>query len=68
MPHPSGYPTYQLLLRAAIALFPGEPARAGNWLSALCAAAAVALFADLAGRMLAQIVSGGTTVSTEKLS
>ena len=42
MPHPSGYPTYQLLLRAAIALFPGEPARAGNWLSALCAAAAVA--------------------------
>jgi hypothetical protein len=57
VPHPSGYPTYQLLLRAAIAIFPGEPARAGNWLSALCAAAAVALFADLAGRMLAQIVS-----------
>ena len=53
VPHPSGYPTYQLLLRAAIALFPGEPARAGNWLSALSAAAAVALFADLAGRMLA---------------
>ena len=56
VPHPSGYPTYQLLLRAAIALFPGEPARAGNWLSALCAAAAVALFADLAGRMLAHSV------------
>jgi hypothetical protein len=55
VPHPSGYPAYQLLLRAAIALFPGEPARAGNWLSTLCAAAAVALFADLAGRMLAQI-------------
>ena len=55
VPHPSGYPTYQLLLRVVIAIFPGEPARAGNWLSALCAAAAVALFADLAGRMLAQI-------------
>ena len=57
MPHPSGYPTYQLLLRVAIALFPGEPARAGNWPSALCAAAAVGLFADLAGRMLARMVS-----------
>ena len=34
VPHPSGYPTYQLLLRTAVALFPGEPARAGNWLSA----------------------------------
>ena len=55
VPHPSGYPIYQMLLRAAIFLYPGEPARAGNWLSALCAAAAVALFADLAGRMLAQI-------------
>ena len=57
VPHPSGYPTYQLLLRAAIALFPGEPARAGNWLSALCAAVAVGLFADLAGRMLVRMVS-----------
>ena len=55
VPHPSGYPTYQLLLRTAVALFPGEPARAGNWLSALCAAAAAALCADLAGRMLARI-------------
>ena len=51
-PHPPGYPTYQLLLRAAIALFPGEPARAGNWLSALCAAMATALLADLARRSL----------------
>jgi hypothetical protein len=57
VPHPSGYPLYQLLLRGAIASFPGEPARAGNWLSALCAAIAVALFADLAGRMLARIYS-----------
>jgi hypothetical protein len=52
VPHPSGYPTYLLLLRGIIAVFPGEPARAGNWLSALCAAAAVALFADLVRRML----------------
>ena len=57
VPHPSGYPVYQLLLRAAIAVFPGEPARAGNWLSALCAVVAVTLFADLAGRMLARIAS-----------
>jgi hypothetical protein len=57
VPHPSGYPAYQLLLRAVLALYPGAPARAGNWLSALCAAAAVALFADLAGRMLMQIAS-----------
>ena len=52
VPHPPGYPTYQLLLRAAIALFPGEPARAGNWLSALCIAVAAGLLADLARRML----------------
>jgi hypothetical protein len=52
VPHPSGYPTYQLLLRTALALFPGEPARAGNWLSALCAAAAVALLADTTVRLL----------------
>jgi hypothetical protein len=65
VPHPSGYPIYQMLLRAAIVLFPGEPARAGNWLSALCAAVAVVLFADLAGRMLAQIVSGGTKYLSE---
>jgi hypothetical protein len=58
VPHPPGYPTYQLLLRAAIALFPGEPARAGNWLSALCAAAAVALLADLARRT--SYAGGGT--------
>jgi len=53
VPHPTGYPTYQLWLRAAIALYPGEPARAGNWLSALAAACAVGLLADLARRVLA---------------
>ena len=52
VPHPTGYPTYQIVLRAAIALFPGEPARAGNWLSAGCAAAATVLVADLMLRML----------------
>jgi len=52
VPHPSGYPTYQILLRGTIALYPGTPARAGNGLSALCAALAVALFADLARRVL----------------
>jgi hypothetical protein len=52
VPHPTGYPTYQLLLRAAIALLPVEPARAGNWLSAACAAAAAALVADTTMRML----------------
>jgi len=53
VPHPTGYPTYQILLRAAIALFPGEPASAGNWLSALAAALATALLADLGQRVLA---------------
>ena len=55
VPHPSGYPTYLLLLTAVTALFPGEPARAGNWLSAACAAMAVALLTDLAGRMLVRL-------------
>jgi len=55
VPHPPGYPTYQLLLRAAIALYPGEPAAAGNWLSALCAAAAVGLLTDLVRRACASV-------------
>lgn len=54
VPHPPGYPTYQLLLRTAIALLPAAPDRAGNWLSAICAACAVAVLADLARRMLAR--------------
>jgi hypothetical protein len=53
VPHPPGYPTYQLLLRMAIWLFGGEPAWAGNLLSACCAALAVALLADLTRRTLA---------------
>jgi hypothetical protein len=54
IPHPPGYPTYELLLRAAVGVLPGSPARAGNWFSALCAAASAALLADLARRLLAQ--------------
>ncbi len=48
VPHPPGYPTYIVLLRAALAIWPAEPARVGAWLSALCAALGVAVFADLA--------------------
>ena len=59
VPHPPGYPTYILLLRATLAVLPGEPARAGNWLSAFCAALAVALMADLARRMLGRSRWGG---------
>lgn len=55
VPHPTGYPTYQLVLRAAIAIFGGDPARAGAWLSAICAALAAALLADLAQRMIAAL-------------
>ncbi len=53
VPHPTGYPTYQALLRTAIALYPGDPARAGNWLSALAAACAVAVLTDLTRRLVA---------------
>jgi hypothetical protein len=52
VPHPTGYPTHQLLLRLAVLLDPGQPARAGAWLSALSAALAVALLTDLARRMV----------------
>jgi len=52
VPHPTGYPTYQLLLQAAIRLLPADPARAGNWLAAVCAALAAGLLADLARRVL----------------
>ncbi len=52
VPHPPGYPTFTLLLHASIALAPGNPARAGNWLSAVCAALAVGLLVALACHML----------------
>ena len=38
VPHPTGYPTYVMLLAAAVKLTPGEPALGGNWLSAISAA------------------------------
>ncbi len=40
VPHPPGYPTYLLLLRGALYLPLGDPARRANLLSALCAAGA----------------------------
>jgi hypothetical protein len=52
VPHPTGYPTYVMLLTAAVRLSPGEPALGGNWLSAISAALAVALLTDLARCML----------------
>jgi 4-amino-4-deoxy-L-arabinose transferase-like glycosyltransferase len=54
VPHPTGYPTYQILLRLAVKIIGGEPARAGAWLSALGGALAVAILADLAQSMLRQ--------------
>jgi hypothetical protein len=53
VPHPTGYPTYVMLLAAAARLTPGDPARGGNWLSAISAALAVALLTDLARRTMA---------------
>ncbi len=41
VPHPSGYPTYLLLLRAWLALLGGTPAFAGNLFSAVAAAGAI---------------------------
>lgn len=48
VPHPSGYPTYMLLARAALRIFPGEPAGQLADLSAVSGALAVALTAVLA--------------------
>lgn len=49
--HPPGYPTYLLLLHLWTRLpLGGDLARRGNAFSALCAALAVACFADLAAR------------------
>ena len=63
VPHPPGYPTFVLLLRISIALAPGNPARAGNWLSAACAALAVGLLAGLACRMLGSQRQDSTLLS-----
>ena len=54
VPHPTGYPVYQLVLASALKLAQGEPARIGNWLSAISAALAVMLLTDLARRTLAE--------------
>ncbi|HEX9115749.1 MAG TPA: DUF2723 domain-containing protein, partial [Anaerolineae bacterium] len=53
VPHPPGYPFYELLLRLALYLRPAsDPGQTGNLISALAAATAVALLADLARRAL----------------
>ena len=62
MPHPTGYPTYQLALRAIIAVFGGDPGRSGAWLSAICTALAAALLADLAWRLVAALGSPTSAV------
>lgn len=41
--HPPGYPLFVLLGRLAVAVLPGEPALATNFLSALCASLAAGL-------------------------
>lgn len=58
VPHPSGYPAHQLLLRFAIALLGSAPAQAGAWLSAACAALAVGLLVDLAQRSVRREEAG----------
>ncbi|MBI5880280.1 MAG: DUF2723 domain-containing protein [Chloroflexi bacterium] len=59
--HPTGYPLYTLLLKAATVLPSGDPAYRANLLSAVCAGLAVALIylvaARLSGSRLAGLVS-----------
>jgi hypothetical protein len=65
IPHPSGYPTYLLVLRAFAALVPiGEPAFRGNLMSATFAALASALVFVVAARVAlaaSRHVAPGTT-------
>lgn len=63
VPHPTGYPTYQLLLSAAVGLWPQAPARAGNLLSAVAAALAVAFLADLTRRTLSGRPAGAAAAA-----
>ncbi len=52
VPHPSGYPTYILLLRALLALPIGSPAFIGNLFSAICASLTVGSLAATTGCIL----------------
>jgi len=52
IPHPSGYPTYILLLRTWLVLPIGSPAFAGNLFSALSASLAIGCLAATTGRIL----------------
>src|SRR5207237_1167517 len=59
VPHPTGYPLYMLLGHAAIRLLPwGDAAYRMNLLSAICAAAAVAV-AHRLGERLTSMIAGG---------
>lgn len=53
VPHPSGYPTYIVLARLALRIFPGEPAGQLAMLSAISGALAAALTAATATLVLA---------------
>ncbi len=63
VPHPPGYPTYLLLLSAAVRLWPQAPARAGNLFSAVAAALAVALLTDLVRHTLRDVPEGVRTLA-----
>lgn len=52
IPHPSGYPTYILLLRTWLVLPLGSPAFAGNLFSAVSASLTVGCLAAMTGRVL----------------
>jgi hypothetical protein len=59
VPHPPGYPTYTLLLHFLMQLPFKEPAAAGNVLSALAGAAAVALWGSAIRLVLDRSAQGG---------
>ena len=60
VPHPPGFPTYLFLSRASLWLQPSDPARALNYLSALCALGAVLL---TVGTVRSRGVSPGASVT-----
>ena len=58
VPHPAGYPTYTLLLRLFMLLPLQEPAAAGNLLSTVMGAAAVALCGAIIHQILSRLARG----------
>jgi hypothetical protein len=65
--HPPGYPTY-LLLGSLVALLPVEPARSLAWLSAVCAAVAVACAAIGGSRGAAEVALAAQEADGRSLS